>query len=85
MAVTPPAAASQRASATRGRGLLRAIELSGTPAPAVMAAAREAGFIVNAVTPTAVRLAPPLVISEGELRSFVDALPGILEAAGNVP
>ena len=68
-------------AATRGRGLLRAIELSGTPAPAAMAAAREAGFIVNAVTPTALRLAPPLVISEGELTSFVDALPAILEAA----
>ncbi|HKX66541.1 MAG TPA: acetylornithine transaminase [Intrasporangium sp.] len=71
-------------AATRGRGLLRAIELSGTPAPAAMAAAREAGFIVNAVTPTALRLAPPLVISEGELTSFVDALPAILEAARSV-
>ena len=68
-------------SATRGRGLLRAIELSDTPAPAAMSAAREAGFIVNAVTPTALRVAPPLVISEGELASFLDALPAILEAA----
>jgi acetylornithine aminotransferase len=71
-------------SATRGRGLLRAIELSGIPAPAAMAAAREAGFVVNAVTPTALRVAPPLVISEDELRSFVDALPAILEAARSV-
>ncbi|HEX6054787.1 MAG TPA: acetylornithine transaminase [Intrasporangium sp.] len=68
-------------SATRGRGLLRAIELSGIPAPAAVAAARDAGFVVNAVTPTALRLAPPLVISEDELTSFVDALPGILDAA----
>ncbi|MGO4599801.1 acetylornithine transaminase [Terrabacter sp. 2RAF25] len=66
---------------TRGRGLLRAIELDGIPAAAVMAAAREAGFIVNAVTPTAIRLAPPLVISESELGGFLDALPAILEAA----
>ena len=66
---------------TRGRGLLRAIELDGIPAPAVMAAARDAGFIVNAVTPTALRLAPPLVISDDELRGFLDALPAILEAA----
>ncbi|NUO35151.1 MAG: aminotransferase class III-fold pyridoxal phosphate-dependent enzyme, partial [Dermatophilaceae bacterium] len=66
---------------TRGRGLLRAIELDGIPGAAAMAAAREAGFIVNAVTPTAIRLAPPLVISEGELRRFLDALPAILEAA----
>ncbi len=66
---------------TRGRGLLRAIELDGIPSSAVMAAAREAGFIVNAVTPTAIRLAPPLVISERELRGFLDALPAILESA----
>ena len=68
-------------SGTRGRGLLRAIELDGIPAPAVMAAARVAGFIVNAVTPTALRLAPPLVISADELQGFLDALPAILEAA----
>jgi acetylornithine/N-succinyldiaminopimelate aminotransferase len=66
---------------TRGRGLLRAIELDGIPSAAVMAAARDAGFIVNAVTPTAIRLAPPLVISERELRGFLDALPDILGAA----
>jgi len=66
---------------TRGRGLLRAIELDGIPASAVMAAAREAGFIINAVTPTAIRLAPPLVISAEELRSFLDALPAVLAAA----
>ncbi|KRC84751.1 acetylornithine aminotransferase [Terrabacter sp. Root85] len=68
-------------SGTRGRGLLRAIELDGIPAPAVMAAARDAGFIVNAVTQTALRLAPPLVISADELLGFLDALPAILEAA----
>jgi len=66
---------------TRGRGLLRAIELDGIPSAAVMAAARDAGFIVNAVTPTALRLAPPLVISEEQLQGFLDALPSILEAA----
>jgi acetylornithine aminotransferase len=66
---------------TRGRGLLRAVELDGIPSAAVMAAAREAGFIVNAVTPTAIRLAPPLVVSERELRGFLDALPAILASA----
>lgn len=68
-------------AATRGRGLLRAIELSGIPAPAAMAAAREAGFIVNAVTPTALRLTPPLILTEAELQGFIDALPVILETA----
>jgi acetylornithine aminotransferase len=67
--------------ATRGRGLLRAIELDGIPAPAATVAAREAGFIVNAVTPTALRLAPPLILTPSELGGFVDALPGILATA----
>ena len=67
--------------ATRGRGLLRAIELDGIPAPAAMAAARDAGFIVNAVTPTALRLAPPLILTSSELGGFVDALPTILSTA----
>jgi acetylornithine aminotransferase len=69
-------------SGTRGRGLLRAGELDGIPAPAAMVVARDAGFIVNAVTATALRLAPPLVLHDGELQGFVDALPGILAAAG---
>ena len=68
-------------AATRGRGLMRAIELDGIRAPAAVDAAREAGFIVNAVTPTALRLTPPLVISAAELRLFLAALPAILEAA----
>ncbi|MEO7131311.1 MAG: acetylornithine transaminase [Dermatophilaceae bacterium] len=70
-------------AATRGRGLLRAIELSGPPAPAVAIAARDAGFIVNAVTPTALRLAPPLILSEAELTQFIDALPDILRQAAH--
>ncbi len=68
-------------SGTRGRGLLRAIELDGVSSAAVGAAAREAGYIVNAVTPTALRLAPPLVITEAELQGFLDDLPEILSAA----
>lgn len=71
-------------SGTRGRGLLRAIELSEADAPAVMAAAREAGFIVNAVSPTALRLAPPLVLTAAELQGFLDALPSIIKAAGEL-
>ncbi|MEW1955802.1 acetylornithine transaminase [Terrabacter sp. NPDC080008] len=66
---------------TRGRGLLRAIELDGIPSSAAMAAARDAGYILNAVTPTALRLAPPLVLSEAELQGFLDDLPAILDAA----
>ena len=39
------------------------------------------GFIVNPVAPDAIRLAPPLVVTTAELDLFVDALPGLLDAA----
>ncbi len=65
----------------RGAGLLRAITLAGDHAPAVVALARDAGFLVNAVAPDAVRLAPPLVVTTEQLDLFVDALPGLLDAA----
>jgi acetylornithine aminotransferase len=66
-------------SGTRGRGLLLAVELTEPVAPYVAAAALEAGFILNAVAPDAIRLAPPLILTVDEVDSFVAALPQILE------
>ena len=65
----------------RGEGLLLAISLTRPIGPAVVAQALAAGFIVNAVAPDAVRLAPPLVITSDQADSFVAALPQILDAA----
>jgi acetylornithine/N-succinyldiaminopimelate aminotransferase len=65
----------------RGRGLWLAITLAGDDAAAVEAAARNAGFLVNAVQPDAVRLAPPLVLTLDEADAFVAALPAIVDAA----
>ncbi|MGL5866042.1 MAG: acetylornithine transaminase [Dermatophilaceae bacterium] len=65
----------------RGAGLLRAVTLGGDCAPAVAVAAREAGFIINPVTPDALRLAPPLIVTTDQLDLFVDALPGLLDTA----
>ncbi len=65
----------------RGRGLLRAIILTEEIAPAVAAAAREAGFIVNPVAPNAIRLAPPLIVTAEQLDTFVAALPTLIAAA----
>jgi acetylornithine/succinyldiaminopimelate/putrescine aminotransferase len=48
-------------------------------APDVEAAARRAGFLVNAVQPDAIRLAPPLILSAGQADEFIAALPGILD------
>jgi acetylornithine/N-succinyldiaminopimelate aminotransferase len=63
----------------RGAGLWRAVVLTADVAPDVDAAARRAGFLVNAVQPDAIRLAPPLILSAAEADEFVAALPGILD------
>ena len=63
----------------RGAGLWRAVVLTAELAPDVELAARRAGFLVNAVQPDAIRLAPPLILSAGEADEFTAALPGILE------
>jgi acetylornithine/N-succinyldiaminopimelate aminotransferase len=65
----------------RGRGLWLAVVLTSDAGPAVEAAARNAGFLVNAVQPDAIRLAPPLVLTADQAQSFVDALPAILDGA----
>jgi len=65
----------------RGRGLLCGVVLTSPVAKDVEAAARAAGFLVNAATSNVVRLAPPLIITEHQISSFVAALPGILDNA----
>ncbi len=64
----------------RGRGLWLAAVLTSPSAAAVEAAARQAGFLVNAVQPDAVRLAPPLILGEHQAAAFLAALPAILDA-----
>jgi len=66
----------------RGRGLLCGIVLRAPRAKDTEAAARDAGFLINAPAPDVIRLAPPLVITEPQIDSFVAALPGILDTAG---
>ena len=63
----------------RGAGLLRAIELSADVSAVVADRGLTAGFIVNAPTPDVLRLAPPLVITNAQIDSFVSALPGLLQ------
>jgi acetylornithine/N-succinyldiaminopimelate aminotransferase len=69
-------------AAVRGLGLLIAAELAdGHDAKAVATACLDAGLIVNAVTPTALRLAPPLVITDAEIDEAVSLLGGVLGEA----
>ena len=65
----------------RGLGLWLGIVLTEPVAVEVEKAARAAGFLVNAAAPEVIRLAPPLVLTEAQVDAFVDALPGVLDAA----
>ncbi len=56
----------------RGRGLLLAAQLDdGIDARAVADAALDAGLLINAVTPTALRLAPSLLVTDDEIDQAV--------------
>ncbi|MGE9807177.1 acetylornithine transaminase [Janibacter sp. G1551] len=65
----------------RGVGLLQALTLAEPVAAHAVTAARAHGIILNAVSPTALRIAPPLIITEAELDVLCDALPAILDEA----
>ncbi|TGO05816.1 acetylornithine transaminase [Serinibacter arcticus] len=73
-------AADPRVAAVRGHGLLIAVELDAPIAAHVQTAALAAGFIVNAPTPTSLRLAPPLVLTAEQAASFTAALPAAIDA-----
>ncbi len=73
--------ATRRSPASGARDCCGRSPSPATTPPAVVALARDAGFLVNPVTPDAVRLAPPLVVTTQQLDLFVDALPDLLDAA----
>ncbi len=62
----------------RGLGLLLAAELRGFDAKDVAQRCLDAGLIVNAVTPTALRFAPPLVVTDDEIDAAVAILAKVL-------
>jgi acetylornithine/succinyldiaminopimelate/putrescine aminotransferase len=71
--------------AVRGLGLLVAAELDdGIEAGKVAAAALDTGLVVNAVTPTSLRLAPSLLVSDTEIDEAVGILGAVLAGAGAV-
>ncbi|QZL07046.1 acetylornithine transaminase [Streptomyces sp. BHT-5-2] len=65
----------------RGAGLLLGIVLTGPLAPQVQQAAQDAGLLVNAVAPDVIRLAPPLIVSDEQVETFLQKLPGVLTRA----
>ena len=64
----------------RGKGMLLAFELGEPRAAALAAAALERGVLVNEVTPSAIRITPPLVISDDEIDRAVDRIAEALDA-----
>jgi acetylornithine/succinyldiaminopimelate/putrescine aminotransferase len=64
----------------RGQGLLVAIGFKSDIAADVAAAARERGLLCNNVRPNAIRLMPPLTVSEAELDRAVEILDEALQA-----
>jgi len=67
----------------RGPGLLVAAELApGTDAAAVVRACLERGLLLNAVTPTSLRFAPSLLVSDDEIAEAVAILGGVLSETG---
>lgn len=69
----------------RGRGLLVAVALSRDVAADVVAACREHGLLANAVRPNAVRLMPPLTVTNDELDRACDILEQAIVAVTGAP
>jgi acetylornithine aminotransferase len=65
-------------SEVRGAGLMLGVELVGGDAAGAMLALRERGILVNAVSETALRLIPPLVIDDAQVELAVGALADVL-------
>jgi predicted acetylornithine/succinylornithine family transaminase len=62
----------------RGSGLLLAAAVADGTAPAISAAALAEGLLVNPVRPDTVRLAPPLLVSDGEIDEALAILRSVL-------
>jgi acetylornithine/succinyldiaminopimelate/putrescine aminotransferase len=65
-------------TAVRGLGLLLAAELEDRDGREVAKAALDAGLVINGVSPTAVRFAPSLLISDDEIDEALSILEGVL-------
>ena len=66
----------------RGRGLMLGVELAeGIDAKAVYSDLLGLGLIVNAVTPTTLRLVPPITVTDDEVDEAVAMIAASLESA----
>jgi acetylornithine/succinyldiaminopimelate/putrescine aminotransferase len=67
---------------TRGLGLLIAAEIDtevvGMTGPEIALSCLDAGLVVNGITPTAIRLTPPLTVSSEEIDEALEILSAVL-------
>lgn len=80
------AEASVGVDQVRGQGLLLALELSpaalaGRTAKDIAAACLDRGLIVNGVTPTALRLAPPYIVTKQQIDEAIDIISDAISSA----
>jgi acetylornithine aminotransferase len=68
-------------ASVRGRGLHIGVVLEQPIATALVPAALDAGFVINAPRPQIIRLVPPLVVTPEELTPFLEAWPSLIDAA----
>ena len=64
----------------RGNGAMLAIELDKAISKEVAAKASINGLLINPITPTALRLTPPLTTSDDQIEEGIEILKGILNA-----
>jgi acetylornithine/N-succinyldiaminopimelate aminotransferase len=75
----------ERVAGVRGRGLLLALQLSDdTPAKLVVTSALEEGLLVNDVTPSTIRLCPPLTVNRSQCDEAVEILSRVLDRVPEV-
>jgi acetylornithine/N-succinyldiaminopimelate aminotransferase len=66
----------------RGRGLLLALDLKHAIGASIVAQAHEAGLLLNAPRPDALRFMPALNVSKAEITEMIDGLDAILTRMG---
>ena len=71
--------ASPRIAEVRANGLWFGIQLAAPIAGAIESALRNRGFIVNAVKPDVVRLAPPFIVQPSDIEQFLRAFAQVLD------
>jgi acetylornithine aminotransferase len=69
-------------SQVRGAGLLIGIELERTNASEIARKLANAGVLVNAATTSTIRIAPALIVSDSQIKKFINTFREVLTSGG---